>query len=367
MMKLAESDRFVIVERTPAKPDATKKHLSDDEIKAARDWERERVRGLRAAWSAIVFGSNEFDRVMEFAKHEFHDTKAWTEKTAWVEASQGFLASLDPHSALVTKTAWDEATKKTQDKNVQGSLLANHAGVADLKITGFVKTTNDDIHSEMSRLAKFAPAGLRGVVLDLRNDSGGLLNQGIKLSDDFLKRGVIASVKGRNAADDEVYSATASEEWDFPLVVLVNSSTASAAEIVASSLQDNRRALIIGDRTYGKASVQTLYSPLLQDDYYIKLTVAQYETPSGRIIQGTGVHPDISVPPEKGGKLPTGFREENPSGDGSDADYLSANKELADRARICADKTTRKGSDWQLTYAGEVLECVISDASAHEK
>jgi C-terminal peptidase prc len=272
-------------------------------------------------------------------------------------------------------------------KNVQGSLLESHPGLATIKVTGFVKTkingvertTDDDLAAEVERLSKLAPNGkLDGIILDLRNNSGGLLHEGIKMADRFLRAGTIVTVKNRNSADDEIYTASPVNTWDIPVVVLVNDGTASAAEIVASALQDNRRALVVGDRTFGKASVQTLFFPLLQDDYYIKLTVARYYGPSGRTLQVTGVRPDIEAPPELNGKKPLGFREENLSGHlvPLDADVPQTNAAWSERARGCADKSGKAKKlhaadpnpaikfDWQLHYGADILDCTILERAA---
>ncbi|TNF25744.1 MAG: S41 family peptidase [Deltaproteobacteria bacterium] len=261
-------------------------------------------------------------------------------------------------------------------KNVQGHLVDQHSDIGYIKVTGFVRTTDLELERVYRDLEGQTRSGhLRGLVLDLRNNSGGLLNQGIQVSDRFVSGGTIVSVKNRNSRDDEVYPAKASGTWDVPLVVLVNDGTASAAEIVASAIQDNHRGLIVGDRTFGKASVQTLYSPILQDDYYIKLTVARYYSPSGRTLQVTGVIPDVKVAPEIDGKMPLGFREENLAGHlvPLDFDYVSANKDDAERARACADsqgivKKLHDADpnpaikfDYQLMYAADLLECSIAD------
>ncbi len=276
---------------------------------------------------------------------------------------------------------------KIEQKNVQGQLLDNFPGIASIKVTGFVgtkingveRTTDDDLVAEVERLSKLAPNGrLVGLILDLRNNSGGLLREGIKMADRFLKSGVIVSVRNRNSSEDETYNAQSGDEWDFPVVVLVNDGTASAAEIVASALQDNQRALVVGDRTFGKASVQTLFFPLMQDDYYIKMTVARYYGPSGRTLQVTGVRPDIVAAPTTDGKMPLGFREENLSGHlvPLDGDYVSPNAGWADRARGCADSVGKAKKlvasdpnpaikfDWQLNYGADLLQCTIDQSLA---
>ena len=202
-------------------------------------------------------------------------------------------------------------------KNVTGKLVPEYDGVAHIKMSGFVPRSARDLRDEIEALAAQAPGGkLKGLILDLRRNSGGLLNRAIDVADMFLRNGRIVSVKSRRKAkggnDEEIYSAHDDKsDYDFPVVVLVDDGAASASEIVASALQENGRALVVGLRTFGKASVQTLFEPALHLDYYIKLTVARYYAPSGHTIQVTGVHPDVIIPPKVDGKIPVGFREEN--------------------------------------------------------
>ena len=206
-------------------------------------------------------------------------------------------------------------------RNVSGRLLGDpYPDVAYIKMTGFVPSSAERFDAMIEELtAQTASGRLRGLVFDLRNDNGGLLSQGIEVANRFLPEGAIvvsvrnkaSMVGGGGERHDEVYRATALQTITCPVIVLVNDGTASAAEIVASAIQENRRGLIIGDRTFGKASVQTLYPPPGRRDYFIKLTVARYFSPTGRTIQLTGVMPDILVPPEVGGDMPLGFREEN--------------------------------------------------------
>ncbi len=202
-------------------------------------------------------------------------------------------------------------------KNVSGKLVPEYEGIAHVKMSGFVPRSARDLRDEIETLAAQAPGGkLKGLILDLRRNSGGLLNRAIDVADMFLRNGRIVSVKSRRKAkggnDEEVYTAHDDKsDYDFPVVVLVDDGAASASEIVASALQENGRALVVGLRTFGKASVQTLFEPALHLDYYIKLTVARYYAPSGHTIQVTGVHPDVIIPPKVDGKIPVGFREEN--------------------------------------------------------
>jgi len=137
-----------------------------------------------------------------------------------------------------------------------------------------------------------AEVPLKGLILDLRNNGGGLLNQSIKVADLFLDEGAILSIKGRNNKNTKVFNAThSSVERKYPLVVLINGGSASASEIVAGALQDHRRAVILGTTSFGKGSVQTVET--LRDGSGLKLTIARYYTPSDRSIQAKGIEPDI--------------------------------------------------------------------------
>jgi len=141
---------------------------------------------------------------------------------------------------------------------------------------------------------------IKGIVLDLRNNPGGLLNQAVGLVDLFVSDGIIVSQKGRNEDQNSQYSASSEGTInDIPLVVLVNGGSASASEIVSGSLQDHKRAIIVGQKTFGKGSVQVIL-PLAEDEA-LRLTIARYYLPSGRTIQAVGVTPDITVFP---GKVP---------------------------------------------------------------
>ena len=185
-------------------------------------------------------------------------------------------------------------------------------GVATVKMNGFIPQSVTDLRDMITKLEKQAPGGkLNGLILDLRNNSGGLLDKAIKIADLFLQKGRVVSVKSRRKSE-EVHEATPStSDYTVPLVVLVSDGSASASEIVASALQDNKRGLVVGLRTFGKASVQTLFEPALHQDYYIKLTIARYYAPSGYTLQVVGVTPDVEAAPDIDGKIPVGFREEN--------------------------------------------------------
>lgn len=182
-------------------------------------------------------------------------------------------------------------------RSVRGLLLTPDIGY--LRISNFQSKTAKDLASALKKMSKGRK--LKGLILDLRNNPGGLLSQAIEVADLFLDSGVIVSTKGRNSNQDmQVTAQKDGMEGDFPIVVLVNGGSASAAEIVAGALQDNKRALLLGTKTFGKGSVQTILP--LSDGSGLRLTTARYYTPSGKSIQLSGITPDIEVkfiPPDK--------------------------------------------------------------------
>jgi carboxyl-terminal processing protease len=165
-------------------------------------------------------------------------------------------------------------------------------GYGYLRITSFTETTAQDVNRAILKLKRDNPAGIKGLVLDLRNNPGGVLEAGVAVADDFLDSGVIVSADGRTSEARFRMDATPGDLINgAPLVVLVNGGSASASEIVAGALKDHGRALLIGRRTYGKGSVQTVM-PLVHGGA-VKLTTSRYFTPSGGSIQGKGLQPDI--------------------------------------------------------------------------
>lgn len=168
-----------------------------------------------------------------------------------------------------------------------------------VRIFSFRSTTADELASALAFLE--GGRNLKGLILDLRTNPGGLLSQAIKVSDLFLDTGLIVSTKGRNPSQNIEESAHKNErERNYPIIVLVNGGSASASEIVAGALQDNKRALILGTKTFGKGSVQTILP--LPDGSGLRLTTARYYTPSGRSIQLSGIIPDILMeymPPDE--------------------------------------------------------------------
>ncbi|MDH5299741.1 MAG: S41 family peptidase [Gammaproteobacteria bacterium] len=167
---------------------------------------------------------------------------------------------------------------------------------AYLRITSFQSKTGDAVLDAIKKLKKEAKGGIHGLVIDLRNNPGGVLNAAVEVSDAFLTEGLIVYTEGRDPESRLNFSANPDDVLDgAPIVVLVNEGSASASEIVAGALQDHKRAIIMGSRSFGKGSVQTIL-PLL-GDAALKLTTARYFTPSGRSIQAEGIQPNIVLAP----------------------------------------------------------------------
>ena len=181
-------------------------------------------------------------------------------------------------------------------QSVKSQLVGNDVGY--IRITSFNEQTDSGLQAAMKSLHDKAGAKLTGIVLDLRNNPGGLLDQAIAVSDDFLDKGEIVSTRGRRAEDAQRYDAKPGDITNgLPMVVLINDGSASASEIVAGALKDHHRAILLGTRSFGKGSVQTIIQ--LPGHGAIRLTTARYYTPSGRSIQAEGIQPDIVVEPAK--------------------------------------------------------------------
>ncbi len=177
--------------------------------------------------------------------------------------------------------------------------------VAYIRITSFTEQTDEGLKKALERLKGEMGSGMKGLILDLRNNPGGLLDQAIAVSDAFLDKGEIVSTRGRLSDDVQRTNARPGDIAEgLPLVVLINGGSASASEIVAGALQDHRRGILLGTRTFGKGSVQTIIP--LPGRGAMRLTTARYYTPSGRSIQAKGIEPDITVEPARIEKLEQG-------------------------------------------------------------
>jgi carboxyl-terminal processing protease len=198
--------------------------------------------------------------------------------------------------------------RKGQDKPIEVSITRDVIRVRSvrmrtegddigyIRVTQFNEQTSDGLRKAISDItAQIQNDKLKGYVLDLRNNPGGLLDQAISVSDAFLERGEIVSTRGRNAEETQRYSARAGDlTKNKPIIVLINGGSASASEIVAGALQDHKRATILGTRSFGKGSVQTII-PLGNNNGALRLTTARYYTPSGKSIQAKGIVPEIEV------------------------------------------------------------------------
>ncbi|MFC4293969.1 S41 family peptidase [Novosphingobium tardum] len=246
--------------------------------------------------------------------------------------------------------------------------------VAVITVNSFSANVGREVDAAM-RAARLKLGGRAptGVVLDLRQNPGGLLDEAVSLSDLFLEKGQIVSQRGRYARDNETYSAEPGDiAKGLPLIVLIDAGSASASEIVAGALQDQHRALIMGQTSFGKGSVQTLLP--LSRDTALKLTTARYYTPSGRSVQEGGIQPDIAVPqisdPDMRARAARMFRESDLRGHlvnevGIDDKVLETDKAADPRFKMTAEELKAKGiDDFQLYYALQTLKNTAPGALA---
>jgi len=206
-----------------------------------------------------------------------------------------------PRHEIVRITVIREAEPKSIEFSLKRDMIPMESvrsvmlepGYGYLRITNFRMSTLDDIKKHLEKLESEGN-GLNGLVMDLRDNPGGLLDQAVKVSDLFLDQGSIVSIKGRYKSNTQEFKAhPGDDDRKYPIVVLINGGSASASEILAGALQDHSRALILGTTSFGKGSVQTVRP--LKDGFGIKYTIARYYTPSGRSIQAKGIEPDIEV------------------------------------------------------------------------
>ncbi len=204
-----------------------------------------------------------------------------------------------PKGTPVDVTILREAVKNPLEFKLIRDVIPIHSvksiivkpGYGFIRLSNFTGSTTTEMKTALKKM-EATKVPLQGLILDLRNNGGGLLNQSIQVADLFLDKGKILVIKGRNKKNSKEFDATVSSvKRHYPIVVLINGGTASASEIVAGALQDHKRALILGTTSFGKGSVQTVET--LRDGSGLKLTIARYYTPSGRSIQAKGIEPDI--------------------------------------------------------------------------
>jgi carboxyl-terminal processing protease len=223
-------------------------------------------------------------------------------------------------------------------------------GYGYIRLVQFQERTADDLRAALKQIHKENPDGLAGLILDLRNNPGGLLDQAVAVSDVFLSEGLIVYTEGRDQNSQLRFSARGNgSEADYPLVVLINGGSASASEIVAGALQDHKRGIVMGTPSFGKGSVQTIIP--LGDGSGLRLTTARYYTPSGRSIQAQGIQPDIEVPSATLTEKAEGFafREEDLA-----KHFESSTEDNGKTADFELDEESRK--DYQLMRALDLLK-----------
>lgn len=243
-------------------------------------------------------------------------------------------------------------------------------GYGYIRVTNFQKNTVDDLRNALSNLES-GEVPLKGLVLDLRDNPGGLLNQAVSVSDLFLDTGTIVSIKGRLKKHTKIFKAHPSRNrHNYPIVILINAGSASASEIVAGALQDHKRALILGTGSFGKGSVQTVET--LRDGYGLKFTIARYYTPNDRSIQAQGILPDIEVKhryiekdtnddsPLKEKDLKNHLEAEDESGNDGNENKTDKNDTIKSRRRKTEDRygplqIERLQADNQVMRALEIL------------
>ncbi len=227
-----------------------------------------------------------------------------------------------------------------------------------LRITSFTQKTHKNLLKEFSVLEKEMNSNMKGLVLDLRNNPGGLLDQAISVSDAFLNRGEIVSTRGRESNAEQRFNASKGDiTKGIPIVVLINGGSASASEIVAGALQDHKRGILMGTETFGKGSVQTIIP--VSSRGAIRLTTARYYTPSGRSIQAKGIDPDIYVPQSKVEVIENNNsrKESNLRGHLDEKNSENSKNEINNKSEI-DDTATKSVNDYQLNRAIDLLKSI---------
>ena len=228
-----------------------------------------------------------------------------------------------------------------------------------LRITSFTQKTYKNLLKEFSMLEKEMAGNMKGLVLDLRNNPGGLLDQAISVSDAFLNRGEIVSTRGRETNAEQRFNASKGDiTKGIPIVILINSGSASASEIVAGALQDHKRGILMGTATFGKGSVQTIIP--VSSRGAIRLTTARYFTPSGKSIQAKGIDPDIFVPQSKLEVI----ENNNSRKEANLRGHLDEKKDSADTNEVNGEKNETQEADptskndYQLNRAIDLLKSI---------
>lgn len=271
-------------------------------------------------------------------------------------------------------TVYREKTDKTFDvtltrakieiKYVKSKMLDNEIGY--IRLTQFGGDSAEDIRKEIDTLKS---EGMKALVFDLRNNPGGELSEAIEIASIFVDESPIVSVKYK-AGREEIHKAKGDAYKDFPLVVLVNEGSASASEIVSGAIKDHKRGILIGEKTYGKGSVQSVY-PFYESGGAIKLTVARYYRPSGAIVHGKGIEPNIVVKEDEDGRFFEGFvmnvvDEENEESETKEEDVLNSEEEKIENKDSEEEvEKEKQRPDYQLQTAVNVLKGILLTNKEH--
>lgn len=253
----------------------------------------------------------------------------------------------------VNNKPFDVTLKREEIKiqSVKSSIKGDD--VAYIRITSFSEDTDKMIEKAFNKAKKELKGNLKGIVIDVRNNPGGLLDQAVSVSDLFLDKGEIVSTRSKNAEDTVKYNAKSGDiAKGLPIVILVNDGSASASEILAGALQDHKRAVIVGEKTFGKGSVQTVIP--LGKYGAMRLTTARYYTPSGRSIQATGIEPDVEVKPAKVEEIDKGINF-------SEAEFGNALKNDAAETEKSQNENTKDDElkkDYQLMRSVDLVKAL---------
>jgi carboxyl-terminal processing protease len=274
-----------------------------------------------------------------------------------------------PAGSKITLTILREGEKKPFDVTLQRAVVQVDADtwrregdVAYIRLPGFNEQTAPGLEKGIRELKKQIGPGLKGYIIDLRNNPGGLLDQAIQVSSDLLNGGEVVSTRGRHPEDTQRYDAKGGGDLTGgkPIIVLVNAGTASASEIVSGALQDHKRATIVGMTSFGKGSVQTII-PLGEGGGALRLTTARYFTPSGHSIQAQGIIPDIAVAQGDEGNVPKIAR---PSEADLPGHLIGEPVVKKNNAPVIQPAPGKKYDDFQLSYAEDLLNGKMTVATA---
>ncbi|HKD46625.1 MAG TPA: S41 family peptidase [Rhizomicrobium sp.] len=274
-----------------------------------------------------------------------------------------------PAGSKITLTVLREGEKKPFDVTLQRAVVQVDADtwrregdIGYVRLPGFNEQTASGLEKAVRELKKQIGPGVKGYIIDLRNNPGGLLDQAIQVSSDLLNGGEVVSTRGRHPEDTQRYDAKGGGDitGGKPVVVLINAGTASASEIVSGALQDHKRATIVGMTSFGKGSVQTII-PLGEGGGALRLTTARYFTPSGHSIQAQGIIPDIAVAQGDEANVPKIAR---PSEADLPGHLIGEPVAKKNNAPVIQPAPGKKYDDFQLSYAEDLLNGKMTVATA---